>query len=277
MLSIDREPDPRKYGSTPAEASCVARILELRASGMGQLAIARALDAEGLRSRTGQPWSSSVIGTILRRNGGCSTLPGPSPAASRAEAPAPKDQSVLALARTGCTQGCNGLGRLDGGEVCSCVHHRVFNSVMGKFRYLAAGHHLNPPVPIDLFLSGGRGKSGHSRMANQEFLADVHLVAKRTLDEADFKLFKYRYLLGADVKLCAARLGLEHQATVQRLEAIEVKLGEAFRTCAPYSLYPVSGYFGERIPGGARPCPRPGARIQERGPLRPPLAALPAA
>ena len=78
----------------------------------------------------------------------------------------------------------------------------------------------------------------------------------------------------ADVKLCAARLALEPGACIQRLQAIEVTLGEMFRTRRPYALWPLGDYFKSRIPGGARRCPVPVFREQERGPLHPPLARL---
>jgi hypothetical protein len=114
------------------------------------------------------------------------------------------------------------------------VPRRVFNAVIGKIPLLAAGFHLAPPIGIDHFISGGR-KSGHGRMANEEFIADVHLVAKRTLTLEDFKLFRYHYCLGADVKLCAAPLGIEREACVQRRQAIEARLGQVFRDMRPYA------------------------------------------
>jgi hypothetical protein len=273
MLStIDRESDPRQFGSTPAEEAIIARILALRASGLGQLRIARQLDAEGLRSRSGQPWSAPVIGTILRRNGACSTFLGAPQAASTAEVSAPKDESVIALAKTGC-EACNGLGRQAGGEVCSCVGKHCFDVVMAKFRYASAGHHLTPPIRIDHFVSGG-GKSVGSRLANEEFCADVFLTAKRALNEEDFRLFRFRHLLAADVNLCARQLGTTREACIQRLQYIEARLGETWRTIKPYHLYPPNEYLRARIPGGARPCvPVSAARTKENGPvLRPPLA-----
>src|SRR5689334_24906343 len=80
---------------------------------------------------------------------------------------------MIAMARTGCEM-CNGLGRTAGGEVCRCARFTAFNSVMKKFKYCAAGHHLAPPIRIDHFVSGGRRAVG-SRLANEEFCADVYL------------------------------------------------------------------------------------------------------
>ena len=274
MPALQREPDSRQYGSTAAEAATIERILALRASGMGQLRIARHLDAEGLRSRSGQLWSPSLIGTVLRRNGACSTFSGPAPAAPRDTAPAPKDESVIALSRTG-HEPCNGLGRLDGGEVCSCVGKRCFDIVMAKFTYSASGAHLAPPIRIDHFVSGG-GRSLGSRLANEEYCADVFLTAKRALNTDYFRLFRFRHLLGADVNLCARRLGITREACIRRLQYIEAHLGETWRTLKPYSLMPRE-YFKARIPGGTRPVPVPVARVQDNRVLRPPLAARPAA
>lgn len=269
MLSIDREPDPRQYGNTESEAAVIKRILELRASGQGQLRIAKQLDAEGLRSRSGQPLSQSLVCSVLHRHGVGTICPGP--AVPQATAPAPRDQSVIALAKTGC-EACNGLGRKDGGEACSCVGIRCFEIVMNKFRYASAGHHLAPPISIHHFTSGG-GRSVGSRLSNEEYCADVFLTAKKTLNSDDFRLFRFRHLLGADVNRCARQLHTTRDAIIQRLEYIESRLGETWRTLKPYSLMPRE-YFKARIPGGARPCPRPVAHVQENGtPLRPPLAA----
>ena len=236
------------------EQATIERAKALYASGMGQLRIAHQLDAEGLRSKFGKPWSSHMVGSILRRSGVFTAYPGPALAAPRVEDPAPKDASVIALAKTGC-ETCNGLGRQDGGAVCHCVHHRVFNTVMAKFRYCAVTV-WPAPRRFDHFInSSARPNSGH-RMMNQDFVADVHLAAKRTLTAEDFKLFRYRYCLGADARLCARQLGMTPESCVQRLQAIEARLGQAFRNMRPYALYPLDQYFHARIPGGVRPCAR---------------------
>jgi putative DNA-invertase from lambdoid prophage Rac len=54
----------------PSEQAVIARAQELRASGMGLNAIARALSEEGLLSRTGTPFVAMQVSRWLRRNSG---------------------------------------------------------------------------------------------------------------------------------------------------------------------------------------------------------------
>jgi hypothetical protein len=144
---------------------------------------------------------------------------------------------------------------------------------MSKARYCAAGNHLAAPIKNDHFVSGG-GKAGKHRLAEENFLADVFLIAKRTLAEDDFRLFRFRYLLGAAVKLCAARLGMDFRTCEQRLAEIESVLGAAFRDTRPYSVFPIGEYFrNTRMEGGVKACGVPLAQGRVNGvPLRPPLS-----
>ena len=52
----------------PSEQAVIAKARELRASGLGYNAIARALSAEGLLSRTGTPFVAMQVSRWLRRN-----------------------------------------------------------------------------------------------------------------------------------------------------------------------------------------------------------------
>ncbi|MGH2625504.1 MAG: recombinase family protein [Anaerolineales bacterium] len=50
----------------PGEQVTVSRILALPATGLSLRAIARALDAEGLRARSGQPFGPSTLLGLVR-------------------------------------------------------------------------------------------------------------------------------------------------------------------------------------------------------------------
>ena len=74
-------------------------------------------------------------------------------------------------------------------------------------------------------------------------MADFCLVSRRVLDEQQYKIFKYHYLLGADWKLCCRKLGMERGAFFHEAYRIEQKLGRTFRELKPFALYPLDEYF----------------------------------
>jgi DNA invertase Pin-like site-specific DNA recombinase len=56
----------RRLDIHPDEAPVVKRIFEMRASGLGPIAIANRLNADGIRSKSGGPWWSSSIRELLK-------------------------------------------------------------------------------------------------------------------------------------------------------------------------------------------------------------------
>jgi hypothetical protein len=78
---------------------------------------------------------------------------------------------------------------------------------------------------------------------DEEYIADFCLVSRRSLDESEYRLFRYHFLLGADWKLCCRRLGLERGNFFHAVYRIEQKLGRVFRELEPYSLFPLDEYF----------------------------------
>ncbi len=79
----------------------------------------------------------------------------------------------------------------------------------------------------------------------EEYAADFILIAKRTLTEEEYRLFKFHYLLGADWKLCRARLKMDRGRFFHGVYRIQQKLGRAFRETEPYGIFPVYAYFEE--------------------------------
>ena len=107
---------------------------------------------------------------------------------------------------------------------------------------------------------------------NEEYSADVSLCAKRTLDKAEFLVFKFHYLGGADWKVCCKMLGITRAAFFRCSYRCEQKCGRAFRELVPFPLFPVDSYF-QRVPKGTnvQPFPVPEARHPQGVPLTPPL------
>lgn len=105
--------------------------------------------------------------------------------------------------------------------------------------------------------------SSHSPMSwgrkDEEYIADFCLVARRTLDDFEYKLFRYHFLLGADWRLCRRKLGIERGNFFHAIYRIEQKLGRVFRELEPYSLYPLDEYYQgpSRLSAAWSPAQRP--------------------
>jgi hypothetical protein len=127
------------------------------------------------------------------------------------------------------------------------------------------------------FIPGPSGKFAWGRK-DEEYVADFCLVSHRTLDEFEYKVFKFHFLLGADWKLCTRRLGIDRGNFFHAVYRIEQKLGRVFRELEPYGLFPLDEYFR-----GTRLMPQPGSGFRSAGmglaftppptAIRPPLLA----
>jgi hypothetical protein len=108
----------------------------------------------------------------------------------------------------------------------------------------------------------------------EEYVADFLLVSRRTLDEEEYRLFNYHFLLGADWKLCCRKLKMDRGNFFHAVYRIQQKLGRVFRELKPYSLYPLNEYFLTTIqnerPAAPKVVPirRGNPNLSERVPLR---------
>jgi len=152
---------------------------------------------------------------------------------------------TLALALHNCTQ-CHGSGlRLDrkGSHLhpCNCVLRSIFRICYDRFlRCVQQERHLSW---VSLEPHAGRQRPMTWGRKDEEYIADFCLVARRTLDDAEHKLFRYHFLLGADWKLCARQLKMDRGNFFHAVYRIEQKLGRVFRELEPYSLFPLDEYF----------------------------------
>ncbi len=151
---------------------------------------------------------------------------------------------TLALAPNACSQ-CFGTGvrLVRGGHVkpCSCVLRSIFRACYARFRFCLEKQTNLSLTPMDTTHRGG-GRNTWSRK-NEEFLADFYLVSRRTLNAVEWPIFSAHYLLGADWRLCARQLKLERGLFFHAIYRIEAKLGLAYKTLAPYPLFPTDEYF----------------------------------
>jgi hypothetical protein len=110
---------------------------------------------------------------------------------------------------------------------------------------------------------------------DEEYVADFCLVSKRVLDEFEYKLFRFHFLLGADWKLCCRQLKMEKGVFFHAIYRIQKKLGRAFRELEPYALFPLNEYFApvvrKELTSARNNVLEMPPSIQKKGILRPPL------
>jgi hypothetical protein len=183
---------------------------------------------------------------------------------------------TIALAKHSCTQ-CHGLGGRGGvteqSNPCNCVLRTVFRACYARFRHCATKEkHMSKASPE--FISGRDGKLTWGRK-DEEYIADFCLVSRRALDDFEYKVFKYHFLLGADWRLCTRKMKIDRGTFFHSVYRIEQRLGRVFRELRPYALYPLGEYFrGARRPYDSRAVPLPRldrVAVMIPVPVRPPL------
>jgi hypothetical protein len=151
---------------------------------------------------------------------------------------------TIALANNSCTQ-CHGLGlRLGKKErmkPCNCVLRAIFRACHARFRHCATKEKYMSRISLELV--SGRERSFSWGRKDEEYMADFILLARRTLSEFDFKLFRFHFLLGADWKLCCRRMGIDRGTFFHAVYRVQQELGRVFREVEPYSLFPLDEYF----------------------------------
>jgi hypothetical protein len=128
---------------------------------------------------------------------------------------------------------------------------------------------------VRLELIGGQERRSVWSRKDEEYVADFCLVSRRFLDEFEYKLFRFHFLLGADWRLCCRQLKMEKGVFFHAVYRIQQKLGRAFRELKPYPLFPLDEYFGPVVRKDLSLESRnvlrmPSLRKKRRG-LRPPL------
>ena len=155
---------------------------------------------------------------------------------------------ALALATARC-YACRGSGlvaihwhqRLVRSGPCNCVFRSIFRAIMRKYRYLSEFRVLSR-VSCAYVPLGGSSHQTYGRKS-EEYLADVWLVAKRTLDALHWRVFRMHFIEGSDWRECTRVLKLNRGNFFHAVYRIEQKLGRVFRELRPYALFPVDQYF----------------------------------
>jgi hypothetical protein len=183
---------------------------------------------------------------------------------------------------------CQGVGlrqyvrkRNGSPKPCNCTLRGVFRACLAKFREcVEKPKHLSRAT-----LEACSGQDGYRVWGrkNEEYMADFYLLAKRSLSENDFQIFKFHFLLGADWRMCCRRLNMDRGNFFHAVYNIQQQLGQVFRETRPFALFPLDEYFGGTIQK-ALPGPFPTQSkvlqmptVKVRKALRPPLLDLPKA
>lgn len=168
---------------------------------------------------------------------------------------------TIALAKHSCTL-CHGIGLRSswGSSVvpCNCVLRAIFRACYSRFRHCADKQECLTQKSFEYLPGSGETAVTYDRK-NEEFLADFVVIARRSLDEREYRLFRYHYLLGADWKLCCKRIGFDRGMFFHSIYRIQQKLGKAYRETQPYPLFPVYEYYEEI----KRPIASNVARVEE--------------
>jgi hypothetical protein len=172
--------------------------------------------------------------------------------------------NVLGLAKVSCCT-CHGYGlrivRNAKEAPCHCVYRAIFRACYNRFRDCVLYGAETSTVSLEFFPSK-EGRRLYSRK-KEEYIADFCLVSRRELDETEYRLFRFHFLLGADWKLCSRQLGLDRGRFFHAVYRIEHKLGKIFADLKPYALYPLDEYFGTPVRRDPpRPLPPPPALRQ---------------
>ncbi len=158
--------------------------------------------------------------------------------------------NTIGLARASCTK-CHGLGLRPGRgqkeEPCNCVFRGVFRACWNRFRECVALGTYGSSVSLD-FCNGKEGRRLYSRK-REEYMADFCLVSRRALDDGEYRLFRFHFLLGADWNLCCRRLSMDRGLFFHSVYRIEQKLGRILAELEPFPLFPVDEYFSRPHPG----------------------------
>jgi len=106
---------------------------------------------------------------------------------------------------------------------------------------------------VTLTLCAGKDRRLTWVRKDEDYVADFCLVSRRTLDEFEYKVFRFHFLLGADWKLCCRQMKIDRGTFFHTVYRIQQKLGRVFRELRPYSLYPLDEYFGGTVRKGPAP------------------------
>lgn len=150
---------------------------------------------------------------------------------------------------------------------CDCVLRSIFRICYERFREYASSESRITSVSLEIH--SGPNRRGTWGRKEEEYVSDFLLIAKRTLTEEEYRLFRYHFLLGADFRLCIRKLGGDRGSFFNSVYRVQKKLGRVFAELEPYGLFPLSDYFyGAHRPEMVGATPVANTKVV---PIRPPV------
>jgi hypothetical protein len=140
-------------------------------------------------------------------------------------------------------------------SVCACALRRVFRDCYGRFLGIEFQNYRAYGPSIQF----GRGIVGNGfsySRRDEEFCADFCGIARRALDDSDWRLFQLRYLQRLPLAKCAKRFNTTRGNLIHAVYRIEAELGWAYRSNKPCALHPLGEYYNVRaavVPHYAKP------------------------
>ena len=155
---------------------------------------------------------------------------------------------------------------------CNCVLRNIFRACFSRFKTCMTQERYMSKVTLEN-CTGKGGRRVWSRK-HEDYIADFCLVSRRALDENEYRIFRFHFLLGADWRLCCRRLDMDRGSFFHAVYRIQQKLGRVYRELEPFALFPLDEYFGGTV---RKPLPvRSNLLVmpnpeRRRGALEPPL------
>jgi hypothetical protein len=176
---------------------------------------------------------------------------------------------TIALAKESCVS-CDGQGqsciRWGRPSPCNCVLRAIFRACYARFRHCVTKEKFMSKVSL-VPCHGKDQKMTYARL-DEDYIADFSKVSRNALDNVEYNIFRYHFLLGADWRLCCRQMNIDRGTYFHTLYRIQHKLGRVYRELQPYALYPISEYFaGGLDKGNLAIMPL----RHKRKPLQPPL------
>lgn len=142
-------------------------------------------------------------------------------------------------------------GRGSKPSACNCVLRAIFRACYARFRCCVTKEKYMSKVTLTL--CAGKDRRLTWVRKDEDYVADFCLVSRRTLDDFEYKVFRFHFLLGADWRLCCRQMKIDRGTFFHTVYRIQQKLGRVFRDLKPYSLYPLDEYFGGTVRKGPSP------------------------
>ena len=139
---------------------------------------------------------------------------------------------------------CSGIGVQFGYEanLCKCVWRRICRVMTDRYRENQSEGYVARSCVATLTASGKDCRFTWGRK-NEEFSADLWLLAKRVLDAQHFAVFSRHSLGGMAWPQASRQVGLGRGAFFHHVYRAEVDVAQAAVALVPYALFPLDDYF----------------------------------